>query len=65
MSSLDMHHLGLPNEIMSLATTFPLGVSERPTAHSQYLLFQFIPRRDRADELRRLYYICSSWMCVL
>jgi hypothetical protein len=62
MSSLDMHHLGLPNELISLATAFPLGVSERPSYNSQRLLFQFIPRRERAIELSKLYYQCSAWM---
>jgi hypothetical protein len=62
MSAMDMHHLGLPHEIIQLATAFPLGVSGRPNL--QMLFFQFIPRRERATELGKIYYQCSSWMWV-
>jgi hypothetical protein len=57
-----MHHLGLPSEIITLATAFPLGMTECPS--SQALFYPFIPRRQRTDELMAIHYKYCAWMYV-
>lgn len=53
-------YLGLPYEILELVHAFPLGLRDR--AHMIADFVEYIPFRERANELADLYYCNAAWL---
>ncbi|KIK09061.1 hypothetical protein K443DRAFT_672096 [Laccaria amethystina LaAM-08-1] len=58
--SSDSQQFDLPREILDLMNAFPFGLKDCP--HSKNVFIQYIPSRDRAQELASLYYTNIAWM---
>ncbi|TRM60171.1 hypothetical protein BD626DRAFT_505706 [Schizophyllum amplum] len=56
----NVHALGLPTEIIDLINAFPFGL-KHPSMKKDIFL-PFVPTRERAEELVRLYYEHEAWM---
>ncbi|KAI0305891.1 fungal-specific transcription factor domain-containing protein [Multifurca ochricompacta] len=53
-------YLGLPYEILELVHAFPFGL--RDCAHMMADFVEYIPFRERANELANLYYLNAAWL---
>ena len=54
-------HLGLPDEVNRLASTFPHGPPEFPVIDLQEIIQGYLPAWPRARELRELYLEQAPW----
>jgi hypothetical protein len=53
-------YLGLPREITELVHAFPFGVCDPARLIADFA--EYIPFRQRANELADLYYTNAAWM---
>ncbi|KAG6861339.1 hypothetical protein C0995_001318 [Termitomyces sp. Mi166 len=56
------YHLNLPDEILSLMNAFPFGFKDCP--YNKSIFIRYLPHKDKAMELARVYYSSVAWMYV-